>query len=64
MIWHIDTPMLTLAYSQSHRKGNDAGEAFTKAAQLFMKTSDTLYDASKAYESAAKCYKKNQPESK
>lgn len=56
--------MLTLAYSQSHRKGNDAGEAFTKAAQLFMKTSDTLYDASKAYESAAKCYKKNQPESK
>ncbi|CDS06203.1 hypothetical protein LRAMOSA08731 [Lichtheimia ramosa] len=50
------------SYSQSHRKGNDAGEAFTKAAQLFMKTSDTLYDASKAYESAAKCYKKNQPE--
>lgn len=56
----------TYAYPSflKHRKGNDAGEAFTKAAQLFMKTSDTLYDASKAYESAAKCYKKNQPESK
>ncbi|ORZ02166.1 soluble NSF attachment protein [Syncephalastrum racemosum] len=40
----------------------EAGDAFTKAADLFKKTPDTNYEASKALENAAKCFKKSNPE--
>lgn len=42
----------------------EAGDAFTKAADLFKKTPDTNYEASKALENAAKCFKKSNPEGK
>ncbi|KAG2223750.1 hypothetical protein INT45_003474 [Circinella minor] len=44
------------------QRWSEAGEAFIKAAGLFNKIPDTQYEASKSYENAAKCYKKNNPE--
>ncbi|KAI9312211.1 soluble NSF attachment protein [Dichotomocladium elegans] len=44
------------------QRWNDAGDTFLKAAVLFIKKPDTQYEASKAYENAARCYKKNNPE--
>ncbi|KAI9255248.1 soluble NSF attachment protein [Phascolomyces articulosus] len=44
------------------QRWTEAGEAFIKAAGLFNKIPDTQYEASKSYENAAKCYKKNNPE--
>ncbi|KAI9496763.1 soluble NSF attachment protein [Zychaea mexicana] len=44
------------------QRWSEAGEAFIKAAGLYNKIPDTQYEASKSYENAAKCYKKNDPE--
>ncbi|KAI8366075.1 soluble NSF attachment protein [Radiomyces spectabilis] len=38
-----------------------AGDAFTEAAKLYKKGNSAKFDGSRAYENAAKCYKRNQP---
>ncbi|KAI7867095.1 soluble NSF attachment protein [Spinellus fusiger] len=38
---------------------SEAGKCFVKAAELYKKSSVLRYEASKAYESAARCFKKN-----
>lgn len=41
--------------------GSQAGDAFTEAAKLFQRANGAKFDGSRAYENAAKCYKKHNP---
>lgn len=44
--------------------GTQAGDAFTEAAKLYERGSSAKFEGSKAYESAAKCYKRQDPQGK
>lgn len=44
--------------------GTQAGDAFTEAAKLYQRGSSAKFEGSRAYESAAKCYKRQDPSGK
>lgn len=43
------------------KKGSQAGDAFIEAAKLFQRADGAKFDGSRAYENAAKCYKRHDP---